>query len=227
MIEAVFLIARYQLWIYALLGLVSLVYVRALGQARHVLSQTPFGLEREAAFQKRNGALAMLFILAALVFSVFIISRYITPGLRLTGPTPAPGAGSIPAPSPTPIGADKAGGPLAIDSSGCRNSNATLTEPQPKTRISGSFAVRGTANIENFAFYTLDISGEKTNGVWVPLHVGSQPVSNGDLGTLDSSAYDSGEYALRLVVKDSAGNFPPPCVVPVTIVAIGGEATPP
>ena len=220
MTEAVILIARYQYWVYALLGLVSLVYLRALRQARLVLGRTPFGLEKEAALQRQNGALAMLFILAALGLSVFVLNRYVVPGLRDVRPTPGPGAAPTPRPTAAPVGAGNAGGPLVVDSSGCANPNATLTEPQPNAHISGSFTVRGTANINNFAFYTLEIGGERTNGVWVPLHVGNTPVNNGDLGTLDAGAYESGEYALRLVVKDSAGNYPPPCVVPVTIVAI-------
>jgi hypothetical protein len=225
MTEAVFLIVEYQTWIYALLGLVALVYLRALWRARRTLGQTPFGLEREAALQKLNGALAMLIIVGALALSVFILDRYVAPELQLRSLTPEPGAAPTPLPSPTPIGLQGGGG-VVIDSSGCENPQVTLSEPPPDARLSGSFEVRGTANIDNFAYYTLEISGERTGGVWVPLFVGNDPVTQGQLGTLDSSAYDSGEYALRLVVRDNTGNAPPPCVIPVTIVAIGVDAPP-
>ena len=102
----------------------------------------------------------------------------------------------------------------------------TLADPGPNQQIAGSFEVRGTANIDNFAFYTLQISGANTNGAWVSLYVGNTPVVNGTLGSFDTSAYDSGAYAFRLVVKDSAGNFPPPCVVPVTLVNLVAQQTP-
>jgi hypothetical protein len=225
MTEAIFLIARYQLWVYAVLGLAVLAYARALLRANHLLGQTLFGLEKEAALEKRNGALAMLIILSALAISVFAIDRYVVPELRAASASPAPSARPTAAPSPSPLGAG--GGPLQVDSSGCENPQATLIEPLPGAHISGSFVVRGTAAGDNFAFYTLEIGGLGTNGQWVPLQVGNTLVEEGDLGTLDTSAYSSGEYALRLVVKDTIGNFPPPCVIPITIVAISLQPTTP
>ena len=47
-------------------------------------------------------------------------------------------------------------------------------------------------------------------------------VVEGLLGRFDATAREPGEYAFRLVVLDNAGNFPPPCLVPITIV---GAAT--
>jgi hypothetical protein len=38
------------------------------------------------------------------------------------------------------------------------------------------------------------------------------------LGSFDANVRESGAYAFRLVVVDSAGNSPPPCVVAVTLV---------
>jgi hypothetical protein len=224
MTEAIYLIARYQLWLYAVLGLAGVLYLRALWRANHLLGQTLFGLEKEAALEKRNGALVMLTILGALSVSVFVIDRVVAPQLRAASATATPAARPTAAPTPTPLGAG--GGPLQVDSSGCENPQATLIEPLPGARISGSFVVRGTADTDNFAFFTLEIGGLGTNGQWVPLQVGNTPVQSGDLGTLDTSVYDSGEYALRLVVKDTTGSFPPPCVIAVTIVAISLQATP-
>jgi hypothetical protein len=51
--------------------------------------------------------------------------------------------------------------------------------------------------------------------------VGSEIVISDTLGTFDSSLYLPGEYAFRLMVIDAAGNAPPPCVVPVTLVSAG------
>src|SRR3972149_1820593 len=176
MTDEVFLIARYQIWIYGLLGLAALLYLNRLRQARHILGHTPFGLEKEAALRKQNTALAMLGVLTAIGFGVSFVRSYVAPTLAAR-PTTDPNSQPTPRPSPTPI--SESAGPLVVDTSGCSNPTATLTDPQSGTRISGSYEVRGTANIDNFAFYKFEISGGATNGVWVPLYGGSPPAVRG------------------------------------------------
>src|SRR5574341_515882 len=226
MTNAVLLIVKYQTWLYALLGVAGLFYLYGLAQARRRLGRTLFGLEREAALQRQNRALAMLILLLTLAVSVAMMNSYIIPNVILPQATAA--AGDVPTamPSPTPIRPEATNVPLVVDSSGCLNPQATLTDPGPKQQIAGSFEVRGTANIDNFAFYTLQLSGANTNGAWVSLYVGNTPVVNGTLGSFDTSAYDSGEYAFRLVVKDGTGNYQFPCVVPVTLVNLVANQTP-
>ncbi len=226
MTNAVLLIVKYQTWLYALLGVAGLFYLYGLAQARRRLGRTLFGLEREAALQKQNRALAMLILLLTLAVSVAMMNSYIIPNVILLQATAA--AGDVPTvmPSPTPIRPEATNVPLVVDSSGCLNPQATLTDPGPNQQIAGSFEVRGTANIDNFAFYSLQLSGANTNGAWVSLYVGNTPVVNGTLGSFDTSAYDSGEYAFRLVVKDGTGNYPFPCVVPVTVVNLVANRTP-
>ena len=225
MTEAVSFLDKYQLWIYGLLGVLAVIQLRAVWQARRLLNRSIFGLEKETALHKQNGALGMLLVLFALAGFVYMMS-HIDPNLGLVSATRLPSASATPHPSPTPffVRATLAPGvtppPLVVDSSGCANPNATLTQPQPHQTISGSFEVRGTANIPNFAFYKFEINGVQTNGAWVPLNVGNQPVLNGLLGSFDSSPYEPSEYVFRLVVIDSAGNFPPPCEVVVTLVSL-------
>jgi hypothetical protein len=227
MTDAVLLIVRYQTWIYAMLGLGAVFYFYGLAQARRRLGKTLFGLEKEAALQRQNRALAMLILLLAVAVSVAMMNNYIVPNVILPQATAA-AAGGVPTamPSPTPIRAQATGAPLVVDSSGCLNPQATLTDPAPNQQIAGSFEVRGTANIANFAFYTLQISGAHTNGAWVSLYVGNTPVTNGTLGSFDTSAFESGEYAFRIVVKDSTGNYPTPCAVPVRLVNLVADQTP-
>jgi len=225
MTEAVSLLATYQVWIYSLLGLIALFQLRALWQARRLLNRTLFGLEKETALHKQNGALGMLLILFALAGFVYMTS-HIDPNFGLASAQISQTPSATPLASPTPIvgEATLAPGvtppPLVVDSSGCNNPNATLTQPQPHQKISGSFQVQGTANIPNFAFYKFEINGVPTNGAWIPLNVGNKPVTNGLLGSFDSSPYEPGEYVFRLVVVDSAGNSPPPCEVVVVLVSL-------
>src|SRR5207247_6293046 len=96
----------------------------------------------------------------------------------------------------------------------------TLTAPKSGAHIAGAYEVHGTANIPNLAFYKFEISGAGTNGEWLSLGVGTKAVVDGALGNFDATAREGGEYAFRLVVLDSDGHFPPPCVVTVTIAGI-------
>jgi hypothetical protein len=226
MAAAAGLIADYQVWIYAALGLAALFYLALWWRASRGLRVAIYGLERESVYGRRNQAAAMLIILSVLVLSVYVVSNVIVPNVDyLTPPTATPRATHTPVPSATPVRSAATAGPgtaeptLSVDSSGCDNPHATLTAPTPHERITGTYEVRGTADLSNFGFYKFEIAGDNTGGAWVPLGVGTAAVTDAALGTFDSSAYLPGEYAFRLVVLDSAGNAPTACVVAVTFVA--------
>jgi hypothetical protein len=216
MIPALQLIAQYQYYILGGLGLVALFFLVRFLRVRRYLVSTPFGLEREEALQRQNGALAVLTLLVALAVIVYLNERLILP--ELTGPEITPTPRFTPTPSPSPVAASNG---IVVDSSGCDNPDATLTAPRPDERIAGGFEVMGTANIPNFAFFKFEISGAGTGGEWLSLGVGTSPVVDGVLGRFDASARESGSYAFRLVVLDNAGNSPPPCVVAVTLISPG------
>jgi len=213
MIEALQFIVRYQLYILAGLGVLVVVYVYLLAKARSRLERTPFGLERETALRRQNGALAMLTITVALAVLVYLTDRVILP--VVSGPPVTPTPLATPTITPSPVAADN----VVVDSSGCDNPAVTLTAPANGERIAGSYEVLGTANIGNFAFYKIEISGAGTSGEWLSLAVGTTPVQEGVLGRFDANARESGAYAFRLVVLDNAGNSPPPCVVAVSLVS--------
>ncbi len=212
MIEALQFIVRYQIQITIGLGALTLLYLFSLFRARQRLDRTPFGLEREAALRRQNGALAILTVLVTLAVLVYLTDRVILPGFVGPPATPTPPATATITPSPV------ASDTVVVDSSGCANPDATLTAPANDERIAGSYAVQGTANIANFAFFKIEISGAGTGGEWLSLDVGTDPVVEGELGSFDANVREAGAYALRLVVVDSAGNSPPPCVVAVTLV---------
>ena len=218
MTQAVRLISQFQFQIFAAIGLLAALYLALYLAAHARLGRTPFGLEREALLKRQNSAMAMLTLLVLLAASIYLVVQVVAPQVErsLPGPTPV----SAPTPTASPVAAAQ---DIVVDSSGCANPNATLTSPKSGQRIAGAFEVDGTANIPNLAFYKFEISGAGTNGEWLSLGVGTTPVMNGQLGSFDATARESGNYAFRLVVLDSSGNFPPPCVVTVTII---GSASP-
>ena len=77
---------------------------------------------------------------------------------------------------------------------------------------------RGSANIDDFQFYKLELKGEATSGEWQTIFTSETPVTDGALGVWDTSALPAGAYAFRLIVVDKTGNYPiAPCEVNVTI----------
>jgi len=214
MIAAAEFVVRYQNQILIGLGVIVLVFVYRLVRARSYLTTTPYGLEREEALRRQNGALALLTLIVITSLIVYLMQSLILP--QLIGPPTTPTPPATPTVTPSPVGT---GGIVSVDSSGCENPLATLTAPVNGDRIAGSFEVKGTANIPNLAFYKFEISGAGTGGEWLSLGVGTQAIVDDVLGRFDSGARETGDYAFRLVVLDNAGQSPPPCVVVVTLLS--------
>ncbi len=208
-------LSDYETWLYGLLAGLALIQFYRLWRASDRLGRTPFGLEKDNARAHLNGALAWLIGLVVVSVGVYLSVHLVGPALSRRLEAPAAVDRPTPIPSPTPV--VETSSPLVVDSSGCDNPGLTLSVPQPNTQIAGSFEAVGTADIEKFAFYKVEISGPPTSGAWVTLIVGNVPVRDGSLGRFDSTAYGSGDYAFRLVVQDSEGLSPMPCVVPVSI----------
>ncbi len=85
-----------------------------------------------------------------------------------------------------------------------------------RDRISGSITVRGSADIPNFGFYTLQIA-HPGDVIWLPIQVGQEMVKNDVLGTWETSTLTPGEYMLKLVVTDNVGTVLTPCTIQVTV----------
>ena len=213
MTELIPVLIAYQNHIFIGLGVLAALALLVLWRARSYLGRTPFGLEREHALRRQNGAVGLLTVLLLLAMGLYLTDQFVLPGYLIpqvtTTPTPPPTV------TPSPIAVQTG---IVVDSSGCENPDATVTAPRPGDRIAGAFEVLGTANTPNLAFYKVEISGVGTGGEWLSLTVGTDPVVEGALGTFDANAREPGEYAFRLVVLDNAGNFPAPCVLPITIV---------
>ena len=133
------------------------------------------------------------------------------PTVSLIGGTP-----QVSAPSPT-----EAATPLPqaeFGGLGCENPEATILEPEDGDTVSGLVELVGTANIANFAFYKFEIRPLGAATGWRPVGADTQPVVEDTLGVWDTSLLPAGDYALRLVVTDTQGNAPMPCVIRVRVV---------
>jgi hypothetical protein len=99
----------------------------------------------------------------------------------------------------------------------CPTAGVVITSPGVGQTLTGPVAITGTANIPNFQFYKLEWSSAGAPDQWHWFAGAENPVTNGVLGSFDPALVPSGTYNIRLVVVDTTGNFPQPCVVQVKV----------
>lgn len=100
----------------------------------------------------------------------------------------------------------------------CPDSRAVILSPGAGQIVSGSVSIQGTAVHEDFWYYKLEFApGNGANGSFGWFDGGENQVRNGYLGSFNSGAVANGTYTIRVVSVDSSGNFPPPCLVTITV----------
>ena len=220
-------INAHAIWIYGILGVISLVALRATFSQIHAQREAFFGLERKWA-AKRLARSSIVFALTLAAFAVVIILYQVfsknleTREVVIVIPTVSLLAGTqtVDNSSIEPVSSQTT--PFhELDPAGCLNLQATITFPEENTTVSGILEIRGTANIINFAFYKIEYKSIATDSIWRSIYADStpRPDSESDLGTWDTNLVTAGEYALRLVVTDTAGNASLPCVITIEIEA--------
>ncbi len=236
------LIADHTLWLYIAVSLVILLYLRRVLVARQEYKLALFSLEKETAANKAYRAMGMIALLVVLIAVIYSVAHYVAPNvdfpspieptptpplLLLTStPTPAPPTDTPTAtptrrrPRPTPTATEIPVPPTATPAPPpqCPNPQARITFPTEGAVLSGSIQIIGSANIDNFQFYKVEIGqGEQPSGwtIFTVLH--NEAVPGGLLDVLDASAFPPGVYKLRLTVVDITGNYPPPCEVRVVL----------
>lgn len=101
------------------------------------------------------------------------------------------------------------------------NENTKITFPRQGETLNspGTFSITGTASIEDFQFYKLELGvGEAPIDFFSIDEVKTNPIVNGILlRDWNTGALPEGTYILRLTVVDNRGQFPPPCDVLVHV----------
>jgi hypothetical protein len=80
--------------------------------------------------------------------------------------------------------------------------------------------VKGTAGGAVFGHYTLSISGPHPYSVAYPPGGGSVPVTNGELGKINTTALDHGAYTITLTVFPSGAGSTKTCTVNFTLLKV-------
>jgi hypothetical protein len=214
--EALLLIASLQGWIYVLLLLTGLVYLRLVLKWHSEVRNSQFGLEREKASSKRSRAAGMLGLILAAAAATFVISTFLVPQFPAS-----PQATAIPTISllePEAIQGSIIESQDTQSGAGCLNEGATISSPISGEEVRGLVEVRGTADIPNFAFYKIEIRPSEPSSVWQVITAGTDILTEEVLGMWDTNLVENGVYLLQLVVTDTAGNAPLPCTVEIVVL---------
>ena len=224
--DALLFIEEQQTWIYLLFALFAILYLKATLDAAGELRAALFGLERERSLSKLRRSGAMLTVSLAILLTTFVLATYAGPAIPAAArPTALPTVSLLATPEITLVA--KNGAPATaipplhdgLDSSGCTNLTATLTSPVEGETLRDSVDILGTADVANFSFYKYEYRSMAPDSVWRTISAGTTPVVEGKLGSWDTSLLVPGDYALRLVVTDTAGNAPLPCAIRVSVAA--------
>jgi len=237
------ILKSYAIWLYALFAIIAVFALRSALRARGEIRQSIFSLEKEFARNRvyRGAAVAALMVLLA--GALFAATHYSKPAppptveatptaTRLLRATPTLAPEEItPSPTPTntrarptrqpvPTTAPVTPTPTAppVTPPVCPTSGVVLYSPSNGALLTGVTQLTGTADIEAFWYYKIEIGVGNNPSDWTvigELHYG--PVRDGLLGTVDANAFPPGEYTLRLVVVNNSGNFPEPCAVHITL----------
>lgn len=97
---------------------------------------------------------------------------------------------------------------------GCTFAGAQITVPAPGQVVTGVFTVFGTATVDNFQFYRIEVRPNTTDIYNFYDRIGT-PVVNNALAQINSDLFDDGLHWIRLTVVDNTGNFPDPCAIPL------------
>ena len=229
--EILLFIEERQNWIYVILTLAGLIYLRSVFHSYKELRGAIFGLERERAMSRLIRSGAMLILVFAGLAATFVVATFAWPALSVSiHQTPIPTVSLLDTPEvavDAMLEESRIATPqdsLIVDSSGCQNPMATITDPQDGDSVSGLVVVLGVADILNFAFYKIEYKRLMPGEVWHPISAGTQPVcENGcpvkeELGTWNTTLVTPGEYAFRLVVMDAEGNAPLPCEIQLRVL---------
>jgi hypothetical protein len=240
------LIADYQWWIYGVLGLVLLFYVRRALLTRREGARSIFKLEQEQARVRYTRSVAVSAVVLILISTVFVLSNPVLPASESTtpGPSPTETTGPLAASTltPTPLPATSTSTPTAtvvrptrprpdtptpevvntptpfVRPAACPNPNVRITSPGQNQVIQGNFAIRGTASHSEFQYYKVEVGQGRDPRNWTVVgQLHYTTVNGGVLETFNAGAYAPGAYTLRLVVVDQTGNYPEPCRVTVTV----------
>src|SRR5690606_20653104 len=87
------------------------------------------------------------------------------------------------------------------------NAQVRITSPPAGVAVDGNVTFFGTATDEDFGRYDLQALGPQTEGEWASLlnNPSAEPVQDNILGSFNFANWLSGDYVVRILVTNTAG----------------------
>jgi hypothetical protein len=213
----------YEIFLYILIGVISIIYIRRFLSAWQEARLAIFGLEREVAGQRMRANASILVTLVLLIVFVFISTSFVRPMLPQVVVLPT---ATMELPTAQPIAlnlgteADVTPTVEITGSQNCVADQLELTDPLNGAEISGVITLQGVINVQDFGFYKYEYS-QPGSSTWMIIAANDTIDPEGRLGLWDTSLLVPGDYLLRLVVTDNRSNVVGVCVVGVIVIGEG------
>lgn len=226
--QVVQFLAAYEIWIYAVLGVIALGAASRLFKAINYWHNATFGIEKEIGKRKFSSALATLGVLFFFAMSEFVFVTFsgsVLPDTQMIAtPTLDVLATATPTLAPTSalLAESEADVTPTPELENCIPGEIEITYPANGDQISGVVQILGTANSPNFGF----LKYEYTNAggeVWTTVAGKQSPVIEGEIGLWNTTQLISGDYQLRVVVLDNQNAVYGACIVTVRVVVDSEE----
>jgi hypothetical protein len=218
------LLARYEIYIYIILGVIAVFQFRWLVQSWHEWRNSTFGLEREIAQRHFTTPLTILILMAMLVVGEFLIVSFVVPSYPKVNVIATPTLDLVSTPAPTldvsltvtPTGEALILTVAAPEGDGCQAGVVEWLTPKNGDTITETIELKGTVNVANLGFYKYEYS-QQGSDTWTTIAADNKPKVNGTIGFWNPSQLPAGDYRLRLVVADNQNKVLPACVINVKI----------
>ncbi len=233
--EVLRFLRMYEIGVYLVLGSGGCVFLRKFFLAWQELRDAAFGLERESAQIKLNHAASGLVVVLFFMMAEFALVSFIAPNVPGATPLLTSTLDLLATPTITLVaqGTGLAGEGLAAASTqaletattGCTPGQVAISEPVDGSEISGIAEIKGSAFIQNFGFYKLEMkTTDQTD--WLTILAGNETKQDASLGSWNTSLLTPGDYNLSLVVVDNQGQSLPGCIIKVRVTSVKATAQP-
>ena len=215
---------KYEIWGYALLGVISFFYLQKLFGAWNEWRLAIYGLERETAQRRIASALTVLVLLIMLGAAQFLLVSFVAPIYPMWSALSTPTIDLVstltvtldPLAAAAPLAEAPTAAPTVTE--GCIPGQLEWTFPESGGEISGTVELRGTVSVLNLGFYKYEY-GQPGSDVWLTIAAGNEVRVDEPLGgAWNTGQITPGDYLLRLIIADSENRLMAPCVIPVRVV---------
>jgi len=221
-------LGKYELWIYAILGAIGLLYLRKVFVAWNEWRTSVFGLERETSQRKLSTALTVLALAALLGLSEFVLVTFVSPAMPALSilPTPTLDLLATTTPSPQAAMAEAEGETISTPvpdlnniqlTEGCLPGTIEWVQPLPGAEVSGTVDLKFIVNLDNLGFYKYEF-GQPGSDNWTTVAAGNESSAEEQVASWNTEQLVPGDYFLRLVVLDGQNVPQPACVTSVRVV---------